>query len=242
MTFVQGFKFVHRESWAFLLACPLVALIPVIAELAQHIAEMQAGMYNGLEGAQAAESDPQRMAFGFVKTLAISLIGYSGVRFFASAGDAAYARRLEPRALQLFAIVFALQALLSYVTLFALPASAGFMIGFFLFFLVLSPLLVRFLVAAPLGVLITPQASAAQMWRQLPWAVAFGLLAPLPLMALHYALSIGAMLAAGDALKWVMLVVDALVVGWLAAVLSAVSWVIATRKAPPDELARTALT
>lgn len=233
MTFLQGIAFVYRQSWAFLLACPLIALIPIVAELVQHIVEMQAGMYSGPEGAVAAEADPARMAFGFVKTLALTLVGYWAVRFYASR-DPAYARRLDGRAVALFAVVFALQALLSALGLFVF--SGVLAAGFFVFSLIFGPLLARFVVAAPLGVWISPLASIRQMARQLPWAVAFNIVAVLPLMIVHYALGIGAIFVPGEAIKWAMLIADSLVVGWLAAVLVAIVWVIAVRKDPPPEL------
>lgn len=234
MTFGQGFVFIHRQSWAFLLACPLIALIPIVAEFVQHVVEMQAGMYAGPDGARAAEMDPGRMAFGFIKTLAISLIAYPATRFYASGGNAAIARRLDPRAVRLFAIVFTLQALLSALGLFAF--SGPIAVGFFVFTLVFTPLLARFAAGAPLGVWISPIASIRQMAPQLPWAIGFNVIAILPLMALHYALGIGAVFIPGDPAKWALLAIDSLVVGWLSAALTAVIWVIAIRKDPPPEL------
>ena len=75
------------------------------------------------------------------------------------------------------------------------------------------------------------------MAPQLPWAVMFNIVAVLPLMIVHYALGAGAIFVPGEAAKWAMLVVDSLIVGWLSALLSAITWVIAARKDPPPELA-----
>ena len=68
---------VYRSAWAFAFACPLLFLIPVLVELAQHVVEWRAGMYDGIAGAKAAEADPLRLQFGFAKTLAL-LMGLSG--------------------------------------------------------------------------------------------------------------------------------------------------------------------
>ena len=68
---------------------------------------------------------------------------------------------------------------------------------------------------------IRPLASIRVMAPQLAWAVAFSLIAILPLMAVHYALGIGAIFVGGDGLKWAMLALDSLVVGWLAALMAA---------------------
>lgn len=230
MTLWQGFKFAHRESWAFLFACPLLALVPVVVEFAQHVAEMHIGMYAGIEAMQALESDPLRMGFGYLKTLALALPGYWVIRYLAGGRDAQAARTVEPRAVKLFAIVFALQALFGALALFVFnsdPVAGGFMVFGYVF----SVLIVRFLVAAPLGTWISPLASARQMLRHLPWGLAFSIIATLPLMAGHYALGIGALFAP-DWAKWPMLVADSFLVGWLAALLIAASWVIATRAGP----------
>ena len=234
MTFGQGFMFAHRRSWSFLLAFPIIAAIPILAEFAQHVIEMQAGMYTGPDGMRAAELDPARIAFGFAKALALALISYWAIRFYAS-GDPAWARRLDPRAVRLFALVFALQALLTALGLFAFTGPIA--IGFFVFTLVFTPLLARFVAAAPLGEWISPRASIRQMAPQWPWAFAFNILAVLPLMALHYGLSFGAVFVPGEGAKWALLTIDALVVGWLAALMAGVTWVMAARKDAPAELA-----
>ncbi len=236
MTFWQGFKYVHRESWAFFLACPLIVAIPIVVEFVQHVVEMQIGMYDGPSGAEAAESNALRLQVGFAKTLALSIIGYSVIRFLAGGRDKTASYRLERRAVKLFALVFALQALLAYLTLFVFTGMTPLGIGFTVFGILFAPLVARFIAAAPLGKLITPQASIRQLWRQLPWLVVFNLVAVLPLMVVHYGLGIGAIFAPGDAFKWVLLVVDSLVVGWLAALLSTITWVMAIRKDPPSEL------
>lgn len=233
VTFGQAFMFAHRQSWTFLLTFPVIAAIPILAEFAQHVVEMQVGMYAGPDGMRAAEADPSRMAFGFAKTLALGLIAYWALRFYASR-DPRWTRRLEPRAVRLFALVFALQTLLTALGLFAFSGSVA--VGFFVFTLVFTPLLARFVAAAPLGVWISPPTSIRQIAPQLPWAFAFNVIAILPLMALHYALGIGAVFVPGEAAKWAMLVLDALVVGWLAALMAAITWVMAIRKDPPAEL------
>lgn len=230
MTFWSGLKFTYRESLAFLWICPLLALVPVVAEFAQHVAEMQVGMYDGPAGAQASEHHPLRLILGFIKTLAVALPGYWVTRFLAGGRDAAGAAVLAGRPIRLFAVVFVLSAVLSAMQLFVLPATGSVALAVFLVNLLLMPLLLRWIVAAPLGVYISPLLSIRHMAPQLPWAVAFTLIAILPVMALHYALSMGAVFWDIDAGKWVLLIIDAFVVGWLAALIAASNWVIATRK------------
>ena len=230
--FLRGFAFAHREAFAFLIACPLIVAIPVLVEFAQHAIEMRIGMYDGPDGAQAAESHPLRMGFGFVKTLAISIMGYPVVRFLAGGRDAAAARTLDQRAVGLFALVLGLQAVLSALGLFVFPANDSLGIGFFIFGMVFGPLVARFVVAAPLGVWISPLASIRQMLPHIVFAVLFSLVAMLPMMALHYALGIGAIFVGHTALQWAMLAIDSVLVGVLAALLVAIQWVVALRAGP----------
>lgn len=233
MTFLQGLKFAYRESWAFMLACPLLFLVPVLAELLQHVIEMQIGMYDSIEAAQAADADPQRMLFGFIKTLGMLLPGYWVMRFLAGGRDAAAARRLEKRPLMLFALFFGFMAALTAVQLFGLPRTGTALLAAMVVGLVLNPLFARWGAGAPLGLPIGPLASARAMLRHLPFAIAFSLAVILPLMIPHYILGVGALFVP-DSLKWPVLIADSLLVGYMAVVMVAGLWVVATRPGPLD--------
>lgn len=231
MTFWSGLKFAYRESWAFVIACPLLALVPVLGEILQHAVEMHIGMYDSLDAATAADGDPMRMAFGFIKTLGLLLPGYWIMRFLAGGRDTAAAKTIAPRAVQLFAWFFLFQAALSAIGLFGLPRSGTALAVTMILSLALNPLLARWAAAAPLGIAIGPIGSARVMVRQLPWAIAFSIIVILPLMVPHYALGVAAILVA-PTLKWPALIADSLLVGYLSAVMIASTWVIATRRIP----------
>ncbi len=231
MSFGRAFLYAHREGLAFLVACPLLALIPILAEFAQHVIEMQIGMYDGLDGAKAAEADPLRMQFGFVKVLTLSIMGYPVIRFLAGGRDRAAAYRLNPRALALFAVPLAIQMALAAFDLFSRSASTTYSIVSFVVMLLTTPFLLRWFTAAPLGVWISPARSAREMLPAWLWAFAFGIVAILPLMIAHYALGIGAVFAP-DWAKWPMLVLDSLLVGWLSATMVASEWISANRPGP----------
>ncbi len=232
MTFWQGFKFVHRESWVFLFACPLLAAIPMVVEFAQHIVELNAGMYVDAAGAQAAESDPLRMQFGFAKVVSILLPMYWVTRFLHGGRDAAAARRVDRRAVILFAFVLAFEIANTALNLFVFPGTAAWLIGTMVVGILLSVLLMRWRVAAPLGRFISPLRSARQMLPHLWWGSAFSLAVMLPVMILHYALAILAVTVAPDWLDWILMGLDSLVVGWLAAILVAGAYVVAIRPGP----------
>ena len=228
MTFGRAFAHAHREAIAFMLACPVIALIPILAELLQHWVEMGLGMYDGVDGAQAAEMAPERMQFGMVKVIALSVMTYPVVRYLAGGRDAGAARTLESRAVALFAVVLALQLGLAALDLFVLRAPPTVSLGLFAAMLLATPLLLRWIVAAPLGIFVSPARSIREMAPHFLWAFALIFAAMLPLMALHYALGVGAIFSPA-ALKWPLLMLDSVVVGLLSIVMVAANWFAASR-------------
>ena len=230
-TFLPAFRAVHTRSLAFAAALPFAAAIPLVAEFVQHVVEIRSGMYAGVEAAQALESDPDRMIAGFFKTVALGLPAYFLIRWLHTQGDRAFATRFDRPAVTLFGLVIALQALLAWLGLYVWT-EGPMGIGFFVFGLIFMPLIVRFIVAAPLGSFISPLQSIRVMAPDALFAILFPLAAMLPLMVLHYALGIGAIFVEGAALKWAMLTLDSVVTAWLALVMIAAQYVIATRPAP----------
>lgn len=235
MTFWQGFKFVHRESWIFLFACPLLAAVPMVVEFVQHVVELQAGMYVDEAGAKVAESDPLRMQFGFLKVISILLPMYWVTRFLHGNRDARAARTFDRRAVFLFAFVMVYSIANTALNMFVFPATAGWMAATMGGGIVLSVLLARWQVAAPLGIFISPLRSARIILPHLLWGCAFSIAAMLPVMVLHYALAIVAVVAAPTWLDWALMALDSLVVGWLAAILTASGYVVALRAGPLEQ-------
>ena len=237
-TFLTEFRAVHARSLAFAAALPLVAAVPVVAEFVQHVVEMRIGMYASPDAAEATADNAQRLNFGFAKVIALSLPAYFFFRWLHSGGASDFATRIEGRAASLFALVLSLQALLAWLSLFVWT-DGPMGIGFFVFGLIFMPLVVRFVVAAPLGTFISPQQSIRTMAPHALFAILFPIAAMLPLMIVHYALGIGAIFVASDALKWAMLGLDSFVTAWLALVMIAAQYVIATRPAPIGDSATT---
>lgn len=224
---------IYRHAAAFAVACPLLFLIPVLVEMAQHVVELRGGMYVDEAGALAAEVDPLRLQLGFVKTLALYLPGYWFVRFMLL-GDPARASRIEWPAFGLWLVVFAFGALQMWWGLFgpsltelaglegqaATIASAMLTIG--------SVALGLYLAAWSAGWAVgnralTPLQSAAIMHKGIWHAAGLMLTGMLPLMALHYGLAIAAVVALPPALDWAAMVLDAIVVGFLALTLTGAS-------------------
>lgn len=232
---------IYRSAWAFALLCPLLFLVPVLVELAQHVAEWQAGMYDGAAGAKAAENDPLRLQFGFAKTLAIMLPGYWFVRFILFGGDADRARRIEWPAIGLWLIIFAIDSLEMWWTLFG-PSLTGLMgltgevarwggytlaVGGF----VLSLYLFAWSVAWSVGnARIGPIRSIAIMAGHFWCAFALLVAGVLPLMIVHYALVFAAVFSPAM-LDWPLLLADSLVVGYLALTMAGAGTIAAKRAA-----------
>ena len=217
---------VYRSAWAFAFACPLLFLVPVLVELAQHIVEWQAGMYDGIAGAKAAEADPLRLQFGFAKTLALLLPGYWFTRYILFGFDARRAARIEWPAIGLWLIPFALNGVQQGWALFG-PSLTGLIglsgttaqwTGYALILLgtVAGIYFTAWIAAWPLGNAAIGPIRSIRIMTGSFWRTVLLLLAGvLPLMIVHYALSFGAIFAPAI-LDWPLLILDALVVGLLA--------------------------
>lgn len=237
MTFFSAFRLAYREGTAFVLACPLLALVPFVAEMAQHVVEVKLGMYQSIAAAKALDADPVRAAFGFIKVLALLLPGYWTMRFIALGRDRAAAGRLDPAALRTFWPYLLVSAALSAIGVFAVPRTGGWVIAEMLLGVVVGVLFAAWAVAAPTGdANMGPVSSARTMARHLPWGVAFSLVVTLPLMVPHYLFAVLAIMGPKP-LLWPILLVDAMLVSWLAAVLVASSYAMARRGGYPEPAA-----
>jgi hypothetical protein len=228
MTFWQGLKQSYGGSIAFLIACPLLALIPVIFELIQHFAEVRIGMYDSISGAKAAAHDPLRMGLGMVKIAAITLPVYWVPRFMATR-DAKFTRALDPTAVRLFGAFLLFNVALAAFQLLVLPDSGAAAVAELVVGEIIAALIAAWVVAAALGDgRVGPIKSASIMWRQLPWTLALFIVGILPLMVPHYVLA-GVAIRGPKSILWPALVVDSLLVGWIAALIAALTYVAAKR-------------
>lgn len=228
MTFWTLAKASYRESWRSLVALPLLALTPVVVELIQHAIEVHVGMYDSPAMAEATDAHPARLGFGFVKVLAVMLPGYWVVRWLAWR-DAQAARRFDRRAAWLFAGVLMVHAVWTGLGLVFRPSCWGQILMSMAMGEALTALLLGWAVAAPLGnEAIGPRASLRIMGPQLLWTIAFLFITVLPLLIVHNLMGAAAVFGPRWAL-WPILVIDALLVGWLAALIAATSWFAAER-------------
>jgi hypothetical protein len=221
-------KSIYSWGWAFAFACPVLFSIPVVVEFAQHVVEMQGGMYTSPKGAAAFADDPLRMQFGFAKVVALLLPGYWLTRFALFGNDAVAARRLEWPAAGLWSVIFLLGAGQAYWGLFGSPwsqllgitnetvggvinASVSLVGG------VLGIYLMAWGVAwavgnASIGPLQSIRIMHGSFWRTVILIIA----GTLPLMAVHYALGYAAIHFGAAAFDWTLMTVDSIVTGFLA--------------------------
>jgi hypothetical protein len=223
MTFWQALKDSYRGSLAFLIACPLLAMVPVAFEILQHVVEVRLGMYDSVEAAQALDGNSVRLAFGFLKTIALTVPYYWVTRWLATR-DSRYAARFEPAALRPFSGFLLVMVALVAIQLFALPRTGTATAIAFFAGEIIVVLLAAWGIASALGnSRIGPAKSAVIMTPQLLWTFALFVLGMLPLMVPHYAFAALAILGP-KSLVWPVLIVDSLLVGWLTALLVAIAY------------------
>lgn len=218
----------------FARAAPLLFLLPALVEFAQHVAEVQSGMYLSRAAARAAANDPARLAFGFAKTLALILPGYWFTRFLAFDGDLRRTLAFDPRAIALFGVQFVIVAAAQYAILFGPPLGAALGLegraagvataALAIAQTILGIYLTAWFVAWPLGnARIGPVRSCAVMAGSFWRAFLYLLAGTVPLMALDYALGLGA-IGRPPVLVWIMLAADAITVAFLALTVTAAKY------------------
>jgi hypothetical protein len=224
----------YRGGWRFALAMPLLFLVPVLAEIAQHLAEYHAGMFASLTGMKAAADDPGRMAVGQVKVLVLALMHYVVVRYLAFGPGAA--TKVDRASARSYAPVFAV-AVAGQILFFALPPLLGALglphstlgrvgIGVALLLFVVDFLLTPWKAAgAVVDTRIRVATSARLVLRRPVFTFVVMVAAVVPLMALHYGLNF---LAVGrpPALGGSLLLLDGGVSALLGAVMMAASWAV----------------
>ncbi|MBS0362086.1 MAG: hypothetical protein JSR98_11950 [Proteobacteria bacterium] len=238
MTFATGLVRTYRDAWRFLAALPLLGLAIVGVEGVQHIIEWRAGMYVSGAGAHHAATDMGRMVSGSLKVLWLYVVAFWVFRFVVS-GSPRLTLRAGPGAIRGYAWVMAFMVALGAISLWLpvlAPAGAQRTVS-------LVSLAVQ-LATFPLGIALTPwilgaalgdaRATIGSSFRRargsIWWGVALSLGTALPLMAIHYALGLGAV-GRPELVSVSMLVADALFVGYLGVATATAQVVIAERMA-----------
>ncbi len=245
MTLWSAFDRAYSDSWRFVVALPLIALAIVGFEGLQHLAEWHIGLYADAHAARATADHPLRMIPGYAKIAWLLVIQFWVTRFMVGR-SARRALAAPASAVRAFALVLVVQLALALLTL-RLPALLQAMAGLehrqaaaagLVFALVTGPLgiaLIPWTVGAALG---DPRASPAFALRQarigpILWGLVFTAVATLPPFLGHMVLGLGA-IGRPPVQAIPMLVVDAVLVGFLGVVTSAIQVQIAARMAARD--------
>jgi len=78
---------VLRDGFRIWWLAPLVPLLAVVPEAAQHLAEIRIGMFDSLQAARVVADDPRRMVWGYLKIAGLLLAILATVRFWAARGS-----------------------------------------------------------------------------------------------------------------------------------------------------------
>jgi hypothetical protein len=207
----------YPKGVSMLWLAPAVLALVVIPEFAQHVVEVQLGMFDNVEAARSIQNDPTRWAFGYVKVAGLVLVFLAAARFWWSrehgsrwwdVRDLAWSR-LALGALIVFG-VGSLPELLGG----QIDERTVKIVGIAWMVLTLPGLFI--LLAGLFGDKVTP---IAAMWRQgWPWLLVTALLlvaAFAPASWLH-AMNHRWAMGAGPVILWGLMIWDALLVGLLA--------------------------
>jgi hypothetical protein len=240
MTLWTAFRQSYVEAWRFIIALPFIAAAVIGFEGLQHVLEWLSGMYRSFAGFRAAAHDPGRMISGSLKIGSIILVQYWIARFLVStsirktlAFDLIAIRKFG----WYFLFIFALALSNIFVPEF-LPEAGTTRRAVSTFLLVVA------VATFPIGVILIPwgvsaalgdnRASPVFAWGRatgsILWGAALIVLAPLPLMAAHYALGYGAVGRAPH-VAIPMLILDALLVSFLSIVVNTSQILVADRMA-----------
>ena len=230
MTIWQAICRSYQQAVSFMRAHPWLLLLPISAEMAQHVAEMSIGMYDSIDMAIQVENHPLRMGLGLIKILAITIPVYWVTRFISD--DVADDRitKFDKPAARLFGIYLAVMMAVSAVQLFLMQGALWIALASFVFGLIFGSLMVGWAVAASLGqAQMGPVQSAQLMWRYIPVTIIITFIAIMPLMIPHYLLAMAAIHADAQMLKWGILIIDSLLTGWLSILIGCTFYFAAAR-------------
>lgn len=223
---VADIKLIYVFAFRFCVVAPLLFLIPVVGEFAQHVVEIEIGMYQSSDKFKQLSMDPNRFAIGVVKLLLLFVPLYYYGRYLAFKGDKSRYHDFSWTSVAPFLPVFVFNAGLSVLLLGMTvwnPDSVWSLVIRVLTFL-LTIYLTYWMVTQALNVDRGSWSTSfsrinGHFWR----VVGYMLAASLPLMIVHYAVGYLAIGMEGFKL-WLTLILDSLVVGLLALCLVGVNY------------------
>lgn len=209
----------YRRGGRMFAVAPLAVALVVVPEFLQHAAEIHIGMFESHEAARAVANDPLRWAFGYAKLAGLTLAFLAAARVWwaREQGGAAWWRLDRIDWLTFIAglaIVFGVPSLAEPLRA-AGQERAAQVVGLALS-LVTLPGVFHMLKGLFADRAVPVRAVWTTGWRFVPLILLLFVAAFGPAMALHYAMHTLA-LGRPVALVWLLMAIDSLVVGLLAA-------------------------
>jgi len=217
----------YRKGATLAIAAPAIVALALVPELAQHVAEIQLGMFLSHADFVAHQMDPLRMGFGVVKVLGMVLCMLAAARYWACDGSVKRTLLVPWRDLGRILLAIALNVaaslpteLVSRIELTPPLEAAILVIGW-----TFSLLLLAYLVGAVVGDRsMTVSRSLLHGWRLLPLLAILLPSAYLPAFGLHMGAHWLA-ISAAPALVWAVMLADAFIVGALASLVGSALYV-----------------
>ncbi|MAQ65374.1 MAG: hypothetical protein CMN69_01555 [Sphingomonadaceae bacterium] len=206
-----------RDGLRIWLLAPIIPALIVLPEFAQHVAEIQIGMFDSRDAGRALANDPTRWAFGYAKLTGLLLAILATVRFWRAAKNGGHWWDLRPIAWRNLLIAVVWIALTGLPDLLLESGIGEQITGLINIALGLATL--PLLVLLVHGLSGNRDASLRSVfhhdWLAAVRVVAFTATVWIPLPNLHGKNHDWAS-GAPDALVWILMIFDSIVVGFLA--------------------------
>ena len=236
---VNGFKVTAWGGFSLFWLAPLIPLISIAPEFAQHVAEIQLGMFDSDEAFTAGANSEDRWFFAYFKIAGLFIAILAAARYFGGAGKRWWDLRTivwKPFliALALNVAATGIGVLLQNGTLGDVPDLVDYA-----YQLVTLPLLIYFVGPLFGDGTMTLKRAYTFAWPAVALAALYSLVLWLPAQWLHQSNHTWA-LGQSDAVVWALMTFDALLVGlmacWMGAALAAGCWL--GRPPEPGSLVR----
>ena len=208
------------DSFRIWWLAPLIPLIAVLPEFAQHVAEVRLGMFDSIEQARAIANDPTRWAFGYAKIAGLVVAILATVRFWAAHRQGV--SWLSPQGIAWRVLALGIVANVAVTVLGSLLESAvaglseaTVLVITALFSVATLPLVILVVAGFAGDREANLRSVYTKGWLAALRILAFSAMVIAPLMWLHNLNHQWAM-GADPALLWALMIFDSLVVGLLA--------------------------
>jgi hypothetical protein len=208
----------YRRGGTMFVVAPLIVALIVVPEALQHVVEILIGLFRSHADAVRLSGDPRRMAFGYVKIAGLVVAMLATARFW-HVGSVRRTLLIPPRdVLRLLLWIAGTMLMIEgLMRAGAAVGSAPLALAIDVVSTVLQLIATVMIVAALLGDrAMTVHRAVAISWRVVPVLLVLLVAAFGPSFLLHgltHKIAIGA----AAALVWVVMAIDALIVGLLAA-------------------------